>query len=96
MQNAFCESFNGRMRDELLNEMLFLGLRRARAKLATWALDYNTARPHSGWATSLRRHSRAPHRNRRSAAQPRPAPPIARCFIRAGRRINQQALIDVG
>ena len=48
MQNAFCESFNGRMRDELLNETLFLGLRHARAKLATWAADYNTERPHSG------------------------------------------------
>ena len=48
MQNAFCESFNGRMRDELLNETLFLGLRHARAKLATWATDYNTERPHSG------------------------------------------------
>ena len=48
MQNAFCESFNGRMRDELLNETLFLGLRHARAKLASWASDYNTDRPHSG------------------------------------------------
>ena len=48
MQNAFCESFNGRMRDELLNETLFLGLRHARARLATWAADYNTERPHSG------------------------------------------------
>ena len=47
MQNAFCESFNGRMRDELLNETLFLGLRHARAKLASWADDYNTQRPHS-------------------------------------------------
>ena len=48
MQNTFCESFNGRMRDELLNETLFLGLRHARAKLASWATDYNTKRPHSG------------------------------------------------
>ena len=48
MQNAFCETSNGRMRDELLNETLFLGLRHARAKLASWATDYNTERPHSG------------------------------------------------
>ena len=48
MQNAFCESFNGRMRDEFLNETLFLGLRHARAKLASWATDYNIKRPHSG------------------------------------------------
>ena len=47
MQNAFCESLNGRMRDELLNETLFLGLRRARVKLATWAIDYNTERSQS-------------------------------------------------
>ena len=47
MQNAFCESFNGRMRDELLNETLFLGLRHARTKIAAWALDFNTERPHS-------------------------------------------------
>jgi len=53
MQNAFCESFNGRMRDELLNETLFLGLDHARAKIATWTSDYNHARPHSslGYAT---------------------------------------------
>ena len=47
MQNAFCESFNGRMRDELLNETLFLSLHHARMKLATWVHDFNTARPHS-------------------------------------------------
>ena len=36
------------MRDELLNETLFLGHRHARTKLASWATDYNTERPHSG------------------------------------------------
>src|SRR5487761_2136153 len=36
MQNGFCESFNGRMRDELLNETLFFGLDHARAKIADW------------------------------------------------------------
>ena len=46
-QNGFVESFNGRMRDELLNETLFFGLDHARHKLATWAADYNTLRPHS-------------------------------------------------
>ena len=46
-QNAFVESFNGRMRDELLNETLFFGLDHARQKLAAWAADYNTCRPHS-------------------------------------------------
>jgi putative transposase len=36
MQNGFCESFNGRMRDELLNESLFLGLDHARTKITNW------------------------------------------------------------
>jgi putative transposase len=47
MQNGFCESFNGRMRDELLNESLFLGLDHARARIANWVTDYNHRRPHS-------------------------------------------------
>ena len=47
MQNGFVESFNGRMRDELLNETLFFDLDDARAKLAAWARDYNDQRPHS-------------------------------------------------
>jgi transposase InsO family protein len=47
MQNGFCESFNGRMRDELLNESLFLGLDHARTKLRNWVEDYNNQRPHS-------------------------------------------------
>lgn len=47
-QNAFVESFNGRLRDELLNETLFTSLAHARAALAAWKDDYNTVRPHSG------------------------------------------------
>jgi putative transposase len=47
MQNGFCESLNGRMRDELLNETLFFDLDHARAKIAAWAADYNSQRPHS-------------------------------------------------
>jgi putative transposase len=46
-QNAFIESFNGRLRDELLNETLFVSLSYARSLLAEWRLDYNTVRPHS-------------------------------------------------
>jgi putative transposase len=46
-QNGFAESFNGRMRDELLNETLFFNLDHARQKLAAWVDDYNTRRPHS-------------------------------------------------
>ena len=46
-QNAFIESFNGRLRDELLNETLFASLAHAREALAIWKDDYNTVRPHS-------------------------------------------------
>ena len=53
MQNGFIESFNGRLRDEHLNETLFSSLARARISLAGWRNDYNTNRPHSGlgWQT---------------------------------------------
>ena len=44
-QNAFIESFNGRLRDELLNETLFVSLGHVRE--AIWKDDYNTVRPHS-------------------------------------------------
>src|SRR5437868_12221524 len=52
-QNGFVESFNGRLRDELLNETLFKSLPHARAVLEAWRRDYNEARPHSklGWMT---------------------------------------------
>ena len=46
-QNAFIESFNGRLRDELLNETLFTSLAHVREALAMWKDDYNTVRPHS-------------------------------------------------
>jgi putative transposase len=46
-QNAFIESFNGRLRDELLNETLFTSLAQARAELAAWKDDYNNVRPHN-------------------------------------------------
>ena len=53
MQNAFIESFNGRLRDELLNETLFTSLTQARVALGYWRADYNDRRPHSqlGWRT---------------------------------------------
>jgi len=47
MQNGICESFNGRMRDELLNETLFFGLDHARSGITRWVTDYNERRPHS-------------------------------------------------
>lgn len=52
-QNAFVESFNGRLRDELLNETLFRSLTHARLELDAWRIDYNQHRPHGklGWLT---------------------------------------------
>ena len=47
MQNGFVESFNGRMRDELLNETLFFDLVHARQAISEWTADYNLQRPHS-------------------------------------------------
>jgi len=53
IQNAFIESFNGRLRDEFLNETLFSSLNQARSALSNWRSDYNDHRPHSGlgWLT---------------------------------------------
>ena len=50
MQNGYVESFNGKMRDELLNETLFFSLDHARTIIAAWMEDYNTTRPHSSLA----------------------------------------------
>ena len=47
MQNGFGESFNGRLRDELLNETMFRSLAHAREVLPDWREDYNGERPHT-------------------------------------------------
>ena len=54
-QNACAESFQGRMRDECLNEHLFFSLGHARAVIAGWVQDFNTERPHSaiGYVTPV-------------------------------------------
>ena len=46
-QNAWIESFNGRLRDELLNSWRFDSLREARVIIEDWRCDYNANRPHS-------------------------------------------------
>ncbi len=46
-QNAFVESFNGKLRDECQNETLFGSLAKVRSTLEAWQEDYNTHRPHS-------------------------------------------------
>jgi putative transposase len=47
VENAFSESFNGRLRDECLNANLFSPIDDARRRPVAWVLDYNTQRPHS-------------------------------------------------
>lgn len=83
MQNGFAESFNGRMRDELPNEIPVLRSRRRPRQ------DRQLGRRLQCSATSLvaeisypRSLCRLPHRNGRSATQPRPASPIVRCSNR--------------
>lgn len=77
MQNGYVESFNGRMRDELLNETLFLSMDHARVQIAAWVEDYNHERPHSAlgyetpaaFAAELHKQWPAPLRPTGSAAQ---------------------------
>ena len=50
VENAYVESFNGRLRDECLNESWFTSLADAQRTIEAWRIDYNEARPHSGLA----------------------------------------------
>ena len=60
-QNAFAESFIGRLRDECLNETLFVSLSQARSVLDAWRTDYNGVRPHSALANKTPEEYRAQH-----------------------------------
>jgi len=46
-ENGYCESFNGKLRDELLNGEIFCGLKEAKVLIEQWRHHYNTVRPHS-------------------------------------------------
>jgi putative transposase len=50
MQNGYVESFNGKIRGELLNEAMFFSLDHARKAISAWVDDYNTCRSHSALA----------------------------------------------
>jgi putative transposase len=50
VENAYVESFNGKFRDECLNEHWFVSVAEAKAIIETWRIDYNTVRPHSSLA----------------------------------------------
>ena len=46
-ENGYCESFNGKLRDECLNGELFYSLKEALVVIEQWRVEYNTRRPHS-------------------------------------------------
>jgi putative transposase len=46
-ENGYCESFNGKLRDECLNGEIFYSLREAQVVIENWRIHYNTKRPHS-------------------------------------------------
>ena len=83
-ENAFAESFQGRMRDECLNEHLFFSMNHTRAVIAGWVEDFNTARPHSAigymtpatYVTTLKPQRASPLRHPESSA-PMPVATVA-------------------
>lgn len=70
-ENGYCESFNSKLRDELLKGEIFYTLREAQIVIETWRRHYNTVRPHS----SLGYKPPAPEAVLWPAAKPQPAPP---------------------
>jgi putative transposase len=64
MQNGYIESFNGKFRDECLNEQWFETLTQARTTIATWRQDYNEVRPHSSCQRMAPAKFAALHRQR--------------------------------
>ena len=46
-ENGYCESFNGKLRDECLNGEIFYSLKEAQIVIENWRVEYNTKRPHS-------------------------------------------------
>jgi hypothetical protein len=86
MRNASIESFNGRFREECLDQSWFTSLTEARRVIEAWRLDYNEQRPH----TSLRmRHAgglrRRPAVRQAAAAPARTGCRLARCRCRPHR-----------
>jgi putative transposase len=70
-ENGYCESFNSKLRDELLKGEIFYTLKEAQIVIENWRRHYNTVRPHS----SLGYKPPAPEAVLWPAAQPQPTPP---------------------
>jgi putative transposase len=96
VQNAFIESFNGRLRDEFLNETLFTSLMQARLALEEWRRDYNTVRPHSriGWLTPVAYAAKFSSRRGQGAARHDGSAPWPIAPITAD--LNRQTLVATG
>lgn len=82
-ENGYCESFNSKLRDELLNGEIFYTLKEAKIVIETWRRHYNTIRPHS----SLRYQPPAPEALQWPAPQLKPAPP-------ANQRLAPNAILN--
>ena len=100
MQNGFVESFNGRLRDEKLNETLFATLHQVRVELAAWRNDYNLHRPHSGlgWLTpsEFANHSVRSKQWPSGAAQPEGSAPMAIAPTAQQGIFNRQSELENG
>ena len=68
IENAFIESFNGRLRDECLNVHQFTSIADAQVKIEAWRLDYNERRPHGSPDADRVRRPMSGHDDRRSGA----------------------------
>ncbi len=101
-QNAFAESFIGRLRDECLNETVFTSLRHARALLAVWQRDHNEVRPVLLQITgTIERSSPAPVRSScpkhrvPDCSHRRPLPQRSQYYSRSDRAVCTRAIFRV-
>jgi putative transposase len=78
-ENGYCESFNSKLRDELLNGEIFYSLKEARIVIESWRRYYNEVRPHS--SLGYRPPAPAVLFPERPPAQPLPAPPGAQPLV---------------
>ena len=91
VQHAFIESFNSRLRDECLNEHVFVSLRAARAIIEAWRYDYKHVGPHSrlgavpAIAFADQQGDRPPEQAQGAAARPLAPPPHLGQNIDSGR-----------
>jgi putative transposase len=70
VENAYIESFNGKFRDECLNEHWFMGLEHARELIEAWRIDYNHVRPHSSLDNATPEEFARAHAGLRSPTAP--------------------------